>query len=309
MGVHSILITGGTGAIGSVLVKKLAESGNTIRVLTLPNDPLVSRLDGLSVDIRYGDISNKQELKGICEGIDTVIHCAAVIIADDSTIFDKINIKGTGNILSEAALSDVKHFIHISSASVVYRKVTPYSLSKRVAERLVKDSNVPWTIVRPTLVYGKVGGQEFDMFLDYLNKFPIIPFIGDGLAIKRPVFVDDLIDGFVKLANIKEGTHKIYNFSGANSISMIDFARYCLMLMGENGIILKLPVWFCIVLAYLMKKTMKKPPLRWNMIAGVIQDADLDPSDAVGDLGYNPSVLYEKLPACFPRLKPGSAPG
>jgi len=301
MGQRSILITGGTGAIGSILVKKLAALDSVLRVLTLPNDPLVSRFDGIPVDIRYGNISNPEDLNNICDGIDIVIHCAAVIIADEDCVFDQINIKGTQNILSEAKKSGVKHFIHISSASVVYTKVTPYSISKRVAEKIVRESGVPWTIVRPTLVYGKSGGQEFDMFLDYLNKFPVIPFIGNGEAFKRPVFVEDLIDGFIKLACIPDGTGKIYSFSGANRITMIDFARYCLVLMEKERVIFNIPVWFCIILSKIMKKIMKNPPLRWNMIAGVIQDADLDPSEAIRDLGYNPSDLTQKLPHCFPR--------
>jgi hypothetical protein len=46
---------------------------------------------------------------------------------------------------------------------------------------------------------------------------------------------------------------------------------------------------------------MKRPPLRWQVIAGMTQDADLDPSEARRDLGYRPSNVRERLPACFPR--------
>jgi hypothetical protein len=50
-----------------------------------------------------------------------------------------------------------------------------------------------------------------------------------------------------------------------------------------------------------MKKVMKYPPLRWNMIAGATQDADLDPADAVRDLQFKASRITETLPRCFPR--------
>ncbi len=100
---------------------------------------------------------------------------------------------------------------------------------------MVRESGVPWTIVRPTLVYSEDGGLEFKMFLDYLLKFPFIPFIGQGEAIKRPVYVQDLVDAFRKnLVAIPEGTGKIYNFSGKNAISIIDFARLCLLLSGQR---------------------------------------------------------------------------
>lgn len=299
---RAILVTGGTGNIGSALVKRLIESGSKVRVLTLSDDPLKYRLENTGVEIFYGDVSNKESLSGICTGIDTVLHLAAVLLSNDVSVFDRVNIMGTQNILQAARQNNVRHFIHVSSASVVYPRTTPYSLSKRVAERLVKESGVPWTIVRPTLVYSEDGSLEFNMFLDYLLKFPIIPFIGAGQALKRPVYVDDLIDAFVKLAAIPDGTGKIYNFSGKNAISMIDFARLCLLLSGyENKPILIIPEWICIIAARLMKKYMKNPVLKWNMIAGVVQDADLDPSDTINDLGYAPHDLVDQLRKCFPR--------
>lgn len=299
---RNILVTGGTGNIGSALVRRLADSGYRVRVLALPEDPLRSHLNNTGVEFFYGDISNKSSLTGVCTGIDTVLHLAAVLLSDDDSVFDRVNIEGTSNILNAARQNNVKHFIHVSSASVVYPRTTPYSLSKRVAERLVKESGVPWTIVRPTLVYSENGGLEFNMFLDYLVKFPIIPFIGSGQALKRPVYVGDLIDAFMRLAAIPEGTAKIYNFSGKNAISMIDFARLCLLLSGsEDKLIVTIPEWLCIIAARLMKKYMKNPPLKWNMIAGVVQDADLDPSQTIIDLEYEPHDLVEQLRKCFPR--------
>ncbi len=299
---RNILVTGGTGNIGSALVKRLIDSGYRVRVLALPDDPFVYRLENTGVDFFHGDIANKESLNGVCTGIDTVLHLAAVLLSDDDSVFDRVNIEGTQNILHDARQNSVKHFIHVSSASVVYRRTTPYSLSKRVGERLVRESGVPWTIVRPTLVYSESGSLEFNMFLDYLIKFPVIPFIGDGQALKRPVYVGDLIDAFVRLVAIADGTGKTYNFSGKNAISMIDFARMCLLLSGsENKLFVHIPEWLCILAARLMKKYMKNPPLKWNMIAGVVQNADLDPSETINDLGYEPSDLVNQLRKCFPR--------
>lgn len=299
---RNILVTGGTGNIGSALVRRLSDSRYKVRVLALPDDPLSSRLESTGVEIFHGDVSNKDSLTNVCAGIDTVVHLAAVLLSDDDSVFDKVNIAGTQNILESASKSGVKHFIHVSSASVVYRKTTPYSLSKRVSERMVKESGIPWTIVRPTLVYSESGGIEFNMFLNYLLNFPVIPFIGSGEAIKRPVYVQDLINAFVKLVAVPNGTGKIYNFSGKKAVSIIDFARLCLLLSGsENKPIIIIPQWMCIFAAYLMKRFMKKPILKWNMIAGIIQDADLDPTEAINDLGYEPQDLVDQLRKCFPR--------
>jgi len=299
---RKILITGGTGAIGTGLVSLLKAEGFALRVLTLPGDDAGKKMADEGVDVIYGDIADPESVNGLCRGIATVIHLAAVILSRDDDVFDKINVTGTRYLLTDAKNAGVCHFIHVSSASVVYRKMTPYSRSKRIAERYVKESALPWTIVRPTLAYGKSGGMEFDLFLKKLATYPIIPVIGSGKAKKRPVYIDDLVDGLFRIATAAQGQGKIYNLSGGSSISMLEFTKLCLTLLGrEDRIVLPIPVPLCRIAAAVMERFMEKPLLSWNMIAGAVQDADLDPADAILDLGYAPVAFEQKIGDCFPR--------
>jgi NADH dehydrogenase len=205
-------------------------------------------------------------------------------------------------MVNDALRHGVGRFVHVSSASVVYPKPTPYSLSKRECEEIVRSSGLPWTIARPTLVYDRRGGQEFDLFLDYLRRFPVVPFIGTGRALKRPVFAGDLIKGLLAMADNPRAVGKVYNLSGGEAVSMTNFARLCLRLMGAGRKpIVPVPVAWCTAMARILNLFMKNPPLRWPVIAGVTQDADLDPSEAMDELGYRPAKVTEKLPACFPR--------
>jgi NADH dehydrogenase len=297
-----ILVTGGTGAIGSVLVRELAKRGLRVRVVCLPGDPFMSRVKDCASDIRFADVSRKQDCIAICEGVTTVYHLAAIIISKNESAFARINVEGTRNIVEQAMQSNVGHFVHVSSASVVYLRPTPYSLSKRNAEEIVTKSGLPFTIIRPTLVYGEKGGQEFDMYLDYLRKFPIVPFIGSGSSLKRPVYVEDIISGLLALCDNKASFGKVYNFSGQEALSIADFSRLCLKCLGAgNKPIVHLPVWMCSAIARLMALVMKDPPLKWQVIAGITQDANLDPSEAMADLGYAPKKVSEWLPKVFPR--------
>jgi nucleoside-diphosphate-sugar epimerase len=297
-----ILVTGASGAMGSVLVRELHKKGFCIRACVMPGDPFVSRIERLCNDIRHGDISMKASIAGICKGVGTVYHLAAIILTSDELEFERVNIEGTKNLIDEARSAGVGHFVYISSASVTYPLPTPYSLSKRKAEALVKTSGLNFTIIRPTLVYGPSGGQEFDKYLDYLQKLPVIPFIGNGKALKRPVFVDDIIDGLASLNECTKSYGKIYNFSGGEEISMLDFSRLCLRLLQQpRKSIVPVPIGICRLIARLMRVFMKNPPLKWQTIAGIIQDANLDPSLAMADLCYNPAKVSEALPHCFPR--------
>ena len=296
-----ILVSGGAGVMGSRLVKGLVEAGNKVRVLTIPNDPYVSRLDGVDCEIFYGDVSDASSLKGAFDDVKTVYHLAAVLIAHDPTIFEKVNVNGTRNMVEDASSAGVEHFIFVSSASVVYPYTTPYSESKRQCERIVKEQKaMHYTIVRPTLSYNESGGQEFFLFRDYLMKYPIVLFIGRGKALKSPVHVDDLFKGFLAIPGNEKTFGKIYAFSGGEEISIWDFAKLTLKHMKTQKLFIPVPVPVCKILAEIMKIFMKRPSLTWNVIAGITQDANLDHVSASEDLGYHPIPVCEGFQKCFP---------
>ncbi len=297
-----ILVTGGAGVMGRRLVRGLLERGEQVRVLDRPG----TSLEGLPVDLRHGDVADPATLEGIFDGVRTVYHLAAVLIAHDPAIFERVNVGGTRNLLAGASAAGVEHFIFVSSASVVYPNTTAYSRSKRECERMVREQTaMKYTIIRPTLAYNEHGGEEFRMFLDYLKRYPVVPFIGRGRALKSPVHVDDLMQGFLSVANNPAAFGKTYAFSGGEEISIWDLGHLMLRHHGMSKPFIPLPVWFCTWLAGRLERGMARPPLTWNVIAGITQDANLDNSEARRDLGYAPIGVHEGFRRCFP--EPGSA--
>jgi nucleoside-diphosphate-sugar epimerase len=298
---RTVLVTGAAGVMGVRLVRELISAGWRVRAVVLPGDPVRARLDGLGCDLREADVSDAASLRGICDGVDTIYHLAAVIISHDPSVFIRVNQKGTAYIVDEAVRARVRHFVYVSSASVIYPKRTPYAASKLAAEELVKaQTSFAFTIVRPTLVYDAGGGQELLMFLDYLRRFPIVPFIGSGSAVKRPVWAGDIIDGLLRIAGNPVSRGKTYNFSGGEPISMIDFARLLLAHVGQPRPFVHVPVPLCRAIAIVMGRLMDRPPLTPSAIAGIVNDADLDPTQAMNDLGYHPLSVREGLRRHFP---------
>jgi NADH dehydrogenase len=266
----------------------------------MSDDPFAQRLEGLDCQVVCGDITRAESLAGLFDGVQTVYHLAAVLLSNDPSVFERVNVQGTSNVLAAAESAGVEHFIYVSSASVVYPRPTPYSHSKLKCEHLVlKQRRMRYTIVRPTLVYDRDGGEEFIRFLDYLRAFPVVPFIGPGRAMKSPVYVDDLMNGLLKLARNPKAFDKIYNFSGGEKISIADLARLMLQHQGIRKRFLYLPVGLCEALADLMSLVSDQPALTRSAIAGVTQDADLDNGLARRDLGYAPVGVREGLRRCF----------
>jgi NADH dehydrogenase len=298
----SVLVTGAAGVMGARLVSRLRRAGHQVRALVLPGDALRERIASLGCEIREGDVSDAASLAGLCVGIDTVYHLAAVIIAHDASVFERVNRQGTANVVAEAGRSGVQHFVYVSSASVTYPRRTPYAESKLAAERLVQGAapGMAYTIVRPTLVYERGGGQELMMFLDYLRRFPVVPFIGAGRAVKRPVWSEDVVEGLAALAGNRRAWGKTYNFSGAEPISMRKLASLLLSHLDRPRPIVSVPVPLCRALAAALERVQARPALTRSAIAGVVNDADLDPSDAMRELGYRPLGVREGFQRCFP---------
>jgi nucleoside-diphosphate-sugar epimerase len=300
-----VLVTGAAGVMGAHLVKGLLERGFAVRCLVLPNDPQRARLEPLACEIREGNVTVPGSLSGLCADVDTVYHLAAIILSRDPSLFERVNRDGTAHLVAEAKASGVRHFIYVSSASVTYPKRTPYAESKWAAEQLVlAESAFQHTLVRPTLVYDENGGQEFLLFRDYLERFPVVPFIGDGHALKRPVWAEDIMDGLLRLAGNAASYGKVYNFSGKDSISMRDFAQLILAQRGKSRPFVYVPVGLCRALAFFLELVMKRPPLTASAIAGIVNDADLDPELATLELGYQPLGVRAGFARCFPEKIP-----
>lgn len=296
-----ILVTGGAGVMGSRLVRLLAERGHRVRVLTLPGDPNVSRLAGLNSEVAYGDVADAATLKGLFDGVRTVYHLAAVIIAYDPAVLWRINTEGTRNVVNGALAAGAEHFIYVSSASVTWPEGSEYAQSKLAAEQIVASQDrMRWTIVRPTLTYGPGEGQEFMMFLDQLKKWPVVPFIGSGAAKKNPVLADDVVKGLAAIADNPRTYGKIYNFSGGEEVSIRDLARLMLKHQGLSKPFLPIPVPLCRLAAFVMERTMKRPPLTQYAISRILHEAASDNSDARRDLGYEPVGVTEGLKRCYP---------
>jgi nucleoside-diphosphate-sugar epimerase len=295
-----ILVTGAAGEIGRRLVRRLASDGWRVRALVLPGDPLRARLDGLGCEIVEGDVRQPAGLTAAAAGADTVLHLAAVILARDAGLYETVNRQGTANLLAAAAEAGVRHFVYVSSASVVYPRLTPYGRSKLAAERIVAgERRLAHTIVRPTLVYDETGGQEFMLFRRYLRRFPIVPFIGPGAALKRPVHAEDVVDGLARMAGNETAFGKTYNLSGPESISLADLGKLVLALQGAERPFLHLPLPLCRTIAALLGRLMKDPPITPYAIAGFTNDADLDCAQATAELGYRPRGVREGLARCL----------
>lgn len=292
----TILITGAAGEIGSRMARSFHQRGHRVRALVLPGDPLAAARIGDAAEIVEGDVTRPETLAAACAGVEVVYHLAAVLLCEQVELFHKVNVEGTRNVAAAAEAAGVSHLVHISSASVVYPHTTHYSRSKRDGEAVVTACRgLRWTIVRPTLVYDRDGGLEFKLYGDFVRRFPVVPLVAGGRARKRPVHVDDLLAGLLSMAGNPVTFGKTYNLSGGESVTLRELAQLMLERQGLKKPMLGIPASLCAIAARAWGLWKKQPLLMEHTMAGLVQDADLDPSLAMRDLGYAPLGVREGI--------------
>jgi dihydroflavonol-4-reductase len=184
-------VTGTTGFVGSALVRELIKDGREVKVLARPGSD-TRNIDGLDVELAYGDLRDKDSLKKALKGCDVLYHTAAYysLWDKDKTLIYEINVEGTRNILSAA--SGLNKIVYTSTVGCIgltsgksANENTPmsvallcndYKRSKYLAEEVAKEfcgKGLPLVIVNPST---PVGPRDIKptptgkIILDFLNR-------------------------------------------------------------------------------------------------------------------------------------------
>jgi len=156
---RTLAVTGGTGFVGSHLLRVAGEAGYEIRALTRGWRPPQERIHWIE-----GALDRPESLAALCEGADAVVHIAGLINAATRAGFEAVNVGGTLAMIDAARAAGVRRFIHISSLAAREPELSDYGWSKAKAERVVAASGLDWTILRPPAIYGPGDRETFELF-------------------------------------------------------------------------------------------------------------------------------------------------
>ncbi len=208
----NILITGGTGSIGTRLALRLSRSGDRIFVL----DKAKRQNDG-NQGIFYIESDLFSEQKDI-SGIDVVYHLAANLDESDPNMYEQ-NISMTKNISEMCKNSGVKQIIFMSSSGVLgettepstedmeYNPDTSYEKSKMESENIIKDCGVPYTIIRASVIIAP--NKIWQFIIGAAKKgFPII---GSGENKFHLSYIDDVVELLLLVKNNQKAKNEIFH--------------------------------------------------------------------------------------------------
>lgn len=214
-----VLVTGGTGVVGTSTVTALVAAGHTVRLLSR-HAARDCRQWPTGVESWPGNVADADSIRGAADDCRVVLHLAAIVDETGGATFERINVEGTRHVLAEAARADLARVVHVSSLGADTGD-SDYHRSKRAAEELVRAYRGRWTILRPGNVYGP-GDEQISLLLRMVRTLPAIPVIGGGDQEIQPAWHEDIAKGLVRAVERDDLDGRTLELTGADLTSQND---------------------------------------------------------------------------------------
>lgn len=323
-----ILITGATGYLGHRLALTLAERNNEVHIL-VRNPDSGNIPQHKNIEVFAGDITQKQSITSAISECSQVYHTAALVKAfdKDATLFYKVNVEGTRNLLESALETGVEKFVFTSSCSVIGptlkaamcendKRISPldndYDATKYMAEKLVKEfgkKGLHTLIVSPSKVFGPSGFDAKSISVNtVISRFikgepTFIP--KPGKLIANYCFIEDVVEGHI-LAMSKGNVGENYILGGEN-VSFSEFFQTIGTLSEKKSKLIEIPKIIMKTVAFIQwiqfKATNKEPLITENGIKQIYCNKIFSSEKAISNLGYQITPLREGLQQTIHFLK------
>jgi nucleoside-diphosphate-sugar epimerase len=239
------LVTGATGFVGSHLVEALL--GRGVEVTALARSPeKAALLTAAGVRVVSGHLHHQVALEQAAWNQDIIYHVAGIVAARNEAEFLRANRDGTRNIVAAAEVGGSPRLVVVSSlaaggpaprglpldGSESPRPVTAYGRSKLEAEQVVRASRLPWTIVRPPIVYGPRDREVLKVFR--IARLGIAPVFGDGAQELSAVHAADLATALIAAGEAGASVGQTYNACHPEVFTSSEFTRAIGAAMGRS---------------------------------------------------------------------------
>lgn len=235
-----VLVTGGTGFIGQYLCGELHERGHDVTALA--RTPQEHREEGITVAI--GDVTAYDSIADAFEGQDAVVNLVALSPLfkpkGGNEMHEKVHLGGTENCLRAAEEHDIGRFVQMSALGATVTGPTAYLRAKGRAEQAVRESDLEWTIFRPSVVFGD--GDEFVGFTRKVTPPYLSPLPGGGKTRFQPIHVEDLVPLLADAAEKEKHAGETYEIGGPEVLTLAEVAKLARAEWGQPVNVLPVPM-------------------------------------------------------------------
>lgn len=288
-----ILVTGGTGFVGTHLIRRLRKNDLPVRVVAR-NPDKAAWLRDLGVDVVKGDIADKASLEKAAEGTERVVHLVGIIQETARSTFRSVHVEGTRNLLEAARKAGVRHFFYQSALGTRPGAQSAYHKTKWEAEELVRASGISFTILRPAIIYGP--GDQFTIRLSEMIRLsPVLPVIGSGKSRTQPIFIDDVTACILQAVTSDCCFNEMYEIGGPEQLTYEEVTSIIAAAMGVRRPVFHLPLFFVQAAARMLETVLPKPPVTTDQLIMLQEDNVCGMRDIRDAFGIEPITFREGL--------------
>ena len=241
-----VVVAGGNGFVGTNLVTELADRGHEVTVLA--RNPDAAELPA-GVDTVSGDVTAYDSIETAVEGQDVVVNLVALSPLfkpkGGDEMHDEVHRHGTENLIRAAESGGVERFVQMSALGADPDGSTAYIRAKGQAEDHVRESDLDWVIVRPSVVFGE--GGEFVSFTKKLKGMfapgvPVYPLPGGGKTRFQPIHVDDLVGMLAEMVDDDAHVGETYELGGPEQLTLREITNMVYDAAGKSVSIVSVPM-------------------------------------------------------------------
>ena len=240
-----ILVSGGTGSVGSAVVKYLLNRHEDVAVLGRDASKIYSVFADL-VQARQADVRDRASLESAMQGVDVVVNAvqfptSPIEVRRKGWTFEETDYKGTVNQVEAAKAAGVRRFVYVSGVGAGPESEKHWFRYKHQAEQHLQESGLEWVVVRPTWVFGP-DDHALNRLLGFTRYLPVLPLFGDGKQDMQPVFVEDVGGVVGEAARRPEAANQLFELGGPEVMSMNDVLKTAMDVAGRRRPILHQPM-------------------------------------------------------------------
>jgi len=253
-----ILVTGAGGWVGTHLIKRLCAIGLPVRAL-VRSRAAVERSRPLPVAVCCGSLNDRDSLNAALRGARQVVHLAGTFRESARETFESVHQQGTRHLVEAARDAGIHHLVYVSTLGAAPDRIYPFVRSKWLAEAEVRGSGLPFTILRPSLLFGE-GDRFLTPMVRFIRMSPYAVIPGYERLRCQPLWVGDLVSCLVRVLE-SGGRGEVISLAGPEQITyegVVDLLQKRLEISRPK---LRVPISIAASLTLVLERLFASPPL------------------------------------------------